>query len=83
MDRHKDVKNVENDEFQFVKKQPSKWPRVIGFFGMLGLSAVLLVAFCTFEIGSIAMAFISDQTLRPVVLLVVVLAALVGLYLLP
>ncbi len=75
MDKHNDIKNFDNDDFQFFKEKPSIWPRVIGF-GILGLSAVLLVAYSTFAIGSIAMAFISEQTLRPVVLAVLVLVAI-------
>jgi len=82
MDKHNDIKNVDEGDFQFFKSRPSMWPRVIGY-GILGLSAVLLVAYSTFEIGSIARAFIGDQTLRPVVLLVVVLAAIAGVFQLP
>ncbi len=82
MDKHNDINNVDNDDFQFFKQKPSVWPRVIGF-GILGLSAVLLVAYSTFAIGSIAMAFTSEQTLRPVVLAVVVLVAIVVVTQLP
>ena len=82
MDKHNDIKKFEDSDFQFFKKQPSMWPWVISF-GILALGAVLLVAYSTFEAGSIAMAFIGDQTLRPVVLLVVVLAAIAGVFQLP
>ena len=83
MDKPNTIKKVDNDEFKIFSTAPSKkWPRVIGF-GLLGLGAVLLVAYCTFEIGSIAMTFISDQTPWPVALLVVVVAAIVGLHFLP
>jgi hypothetical protein len=82
MDKHNDIEKVDDGDFQFFKSRPSIWPLVIGF-GILGLSAVLLVAYSTFEIGSSARAFISDQTLRPVVLLVVVLAAIAGVSQLP
>jgi hypothetical protein len=82
MEQHNDIKKVDDGEFQFFKSRPSMWPRVIGY-GILGLSAVILVAYSTFEIGSNARAFISDQTLRPVVLLVVVLAAIAGVFQLP
>ncbi len=82
MDKHNDIKKVDDSDFQFFKKQPSMWPWVIGF-GILGLSAVILVAYSTFEIGSVAMAFIGDQTLRPVLLLVIVLAAIAGVFQLP
>ncbi len=75
-----EIKKHDGDDFQMFEKQPSKWPRVIGF-GILGLGAVLLVAYSTFEIGS--MAFIGDQTQRPVELLVVVLVAIAGVFLIP
>ena len=77
-----EIQKHDSDNFQMFEKQPSKWPRVIGF-GMLGLGAVLLVAYSTFEIGSVATAFIGEQTLRPVVLLVIVLVAIAGVFLIP
>ena len=82
MDKHNDINKFDAEDFHFLEKRSSVWPWVIGI-GILGLSAVLLVAYSIFEIGSVAMAFISEQTLRPVVLLVVVLVAIVVLFLIP
>jgi hypothetical protein len=75
MDQNKEIKEYDGADFQFFEKQPSIWPRVIGI-GILGLIAVLLVAYTTFEAGSIAVAFIGEQSLTPYVLVVVVLVTI-------
>lgn len=82
MDQRDKTDQYDIDDPRFPDKEPHFWPRVIGI-GILVLAAILLVAYSTFEIGSIAMAFISDKTLRPAELLVIVLVAIAGVFLIP
>jgi len=63
------------DDLRSFEKNPPFWPRVIGF-GILALAAVLLIAYSTFETGSIAMAFIAEQPLSPYLLTAVLLGAI-------
>jgi hypothetical protein len=71
MDQHNKTSAYDNDDLRFFQKEPPFWPRMIGI-GILVLAAVLLVAYSTYQVLSISLAFIGEQTLNPMLPMAVV-----------
>ena len=78
MDQHNKTNKSDTDDFRFFEKEPPFWPRVIGI-GVLVLVAVLLVAYSTYQVLSITLAFIGEQALSPYLLMAAVLGAILFL----
>ncbi len=78
MDHHNETNKYDTDDFRFFEKEPPFWPRVIGI-GILVLVAVLLVAYSTYQVLSITLAFIGDQPLSPYLPMAAILGAILFL----